>query len=81
MVLCMQSSDFATLLDRLNDREEVVFGNSTSLDLDLEDIAFLARDVWRAKSAFADRWNKKPEKGLTRDLSNLHFTRSVYFFS
>ena len=70
----LQSTDFATLLDRLEAREELVFGN-TALELDLEDITFLARDVWRAKSAFADPIDEKTEKGLMRSLSNLHFTR------
>ena len=77
MFLCVQGSDFATLLDRLSEREELVFGSSSALDLDLEDIAFLARDVWRAKSAFADPWDEKTEKGLMRGLGNLHFTRLI----
>ena len=62
-------------MDRLVEREEVVFGNSSGVDIDLDEIAFLARNVWRAKSAFSEGGEGLVEKGLLRSLSNLHFTR------
>ena len=71
----MQSPEFLTLLDRLNEREELAFGNSDGVDLHLDDITYLARDVWRAKSAFQDPADSTIEKGLTRSMANLHFTR------
>ena len=69
----MQETDYVTLLDRLCTREELVFDNSEGVSLDLEDISFLARDVWRAKSARA--LEAAEEKGLSRSAKNLHFTR------
>ena len=57
------------------EREEVVFGNSSGVDIDLDEIAFLARNVWRAKSAFGEGGEGLVEKGLLRCLTNLHFTR------
>lgn len=70
-----QGSEFPMLQNRLIEREELVFGNVDGIDLDLDDIIFLARDVWRAKSAFADSADTALEKGLMRHVSNLHFTR------
>ena len=69
----MQETDYATLLDRLCTREEVVFDNAEGVSVDLEDISFLVRDVWRAKSARA--LEATEEKGLSRSAKNFHFTR------
>ena len=57
------------------EREEQVFGNSKGNDIDLEEIIFLARNVWRAKSAFSETAEASMEKGLTRSMAKLHFTR------
>lgn len=62
-------------MERLNLREETVFGNAEGVCMDLEDISFLARDVWRAKSARRLTVDPAAEKGLTRFLEGLHFTR------
>jgi hypothetical protein len=64
-----------TLLDRLAEREELVFGNTRGIGIELDEIVYLARNVWRAKSAFSDTVDTSMEKGLTRSLAKLHFTR------
>jgi len=71
----LQAPEFITLLDRLVEREELVFGNTMGVDIDLDEIKFLARNVWRAKSAFSETVDPSAEKGLTRTLAKLHFTR------
>lgn len=63
--------------DRLDEREDVVFRSPGGTCLDLEDICFLARDVWLAKSARAPKTNVANEKGLSRFLDTLHFTRQA----
>ena len=59
------------------EREELVYGNSKGIDIDLDEIVFLARNVWRAKSAFSETVDPSMEKGLTRSMAKLHFTRSA----
>ena len=73
----LQGSEYSHLLHRLNEREELVFGNTEGVDLDLEEAIFLVRNVWRVKSA-RDSAEKVPgEKGLMRYLGDLQLTRSV----
>lgn len=57
-------------------REEVAFGNCEGAALDVEDVGFLARDVWRAKSARAEV--ARAEKGLSRFTDDLAFTRCCW---
>ena len=71
----LQGAEFVTLLDRLVEREELVFGNCEGIDIDLDELVFLARNVWRAKSSFSETADGSMEKGLTRSMAKLHFTR------
>jgi hypothetical protein len=73
--LYFQAPEFVTLLNRLLEREELVFENDQGVDIDVDEIVFLVKNVWRAKSAFSDPGDSSMEKGLTRSLANLHFTR------
>ena len=72
----VQGSEFAHLLHRLVEREEVIFGNQKGVDLDLDELIFLVKNIWRVKSARSFSGEKvKGEKGLTRYLGDLQFTR------
>ena len=71
----LQAAEYQHLLNRLVDREELVFKNFDGVDLDLEEIMYLAKNVWRVKSARADANKLAGEKGLTRYLGDLQFTR------
>lgn len=71
----VQEDGVELLVERLQVREEVVFDNSSVGSLDLRDAGFLVRDVWRAKSARARVPGSVGEKGLSRFVDHLHFTR------
>ena len=70
-------SEYQHLLSRLEDREDLVFDNQEGIDIDLDEIVFLAKNVWRVKSARADPSKVTGEKGLTRYLGHLQFTRQA----
>ena len=75
--LFLQAKEYETLLERLRAREELIYGNLDGPEIDIDDITFLAKDVWRGKSARAAAGDAGKHKALCRSVDGLTFTRCV----
>ncbi|CAL8471181.1 g10723 [Coccomyxa elongata] len=75
-VFRLLETQYATQLQRLTEREDLIYRNSEGHAVDLDDVIYLLREVWRGLSA------KGPphvlgggDKGFKRSLTNLTLTR------
>ncbi|CAL5228157.1 g11237 [Coccomyxa viridis] len=67
---------YETQLQRLAERENLVYGNSEGPAVDLDDVIYLVRDVWRGLSAKGSRIVLPGgDKGFQRSLKDLTLTR------
>ncbi|KAK9812030.1 hypothetical protein WJX73_010219 [Symbiochloris irregularis] len=72
-VFRIADKQYVALLERLRQREEVVFGNNAGPEVDLEDVMYIVREVWRGLSAKGpriapvglDRAHNRPTSHLT----------------
>ena len=72
----MQAPTYEKLAHRLREREELLHGSCLQLP-DIDDLTFLVREVWRARSCRTALCDMLPDKGLTRVTDNLTLTRSA----
>ncbi|CAK0785696.1 hypothetical protein CVIRNUC_008907 [Coccomyxa viridis] len=72
----LSKGQYETQLQRLTEREGLVYGNSEGPAVDLDDVIYLVRNVWRGLSAKgAGHVLPGADKGLQRSLKDLTLTR------
>lgn len=72
----LQASQYVRALDRLTAREEQRYGSEDGVAVDIDDVTYLLREVWRGFSARAQRVAAPGgDKGLMRATAHLEFTR------
>ncbi|KAH7446470.1 hypothetical protein KP509_01G058000 [Ceratopteris richardii] len=59
---------------RLIEQEELQFGSARGVEVDLEEVAFVVRELWHAQSARQQK-TRVASKGMWRHVSNLRLTR------
>ncbi|KAK9837825.1 hypothetical protein WJX74_005880 [Apatococcus lobatus] len=74
-IFSVQPGQYETQLNRLTEREHLVFNNSGGPPVDLDDIIIMVREVWRHRSARHSPTDSKPDKGLYRSTHHLTLTR------
>ncbi|EIE19543.1 hypothetical protein COCSUDRAFT_67693 [Coccomyxa subellipsoidea C-169] len=75
-VFRLLEAQYQTQLDRLTEREDLVFNNAEGPSVDLDDVIYLVREVWRGLSAKGPPYVLSGgDKGFKRSLANLTLTR------
>ena len=72
-VFRMQLKQYETQLERLRDREDDKGSAEACLGVDLQDIVYLVKDIWHARSARDKSWSMS--KGMWRSTAGLCLTR------
>ena len=73
-VLRLHIEHYGMLHRRLVEREEVRFGTSEGVEVDVEEVAYVARDLWRGRSA-REQVARDPGKGMWKSMTNMTLTR------
>ncbi|KAI5078153.1 hypothetical protein GOP47_0007977 [Adiantum capillus-veneris] len=73
-VLRLDSDVYMLLHERLIDQEELQFGSTKGVEVDLEEVAYVVRELWHGQSARAQK-GRMATKGLWRNVMNLRLTR------
>ncbi|PNH06422.1 hypothetical protein TSOC_007192 [Tetrabaena socialis] len=77
-IVRMKAPQYERALERLMERERQRYGSDEGVGVDLDDVAFLLREVWRGFSARDPQAGVVPpggDKGLNRATAHLTFTR------
>ncbi|KAG2455067.1 hypothetical protein HYH02_000892 [Chlamydomonas schloesseri] len=76
-IIRLSGAQYERALERLRERERSRYGSDDGVAVDLDDITFLLREVWRGFSARAADRVVAPggDKGLMRATAHLTFTR------
>ncbi|MCO5555913.1 hypothetical protein L7F22_009457 [Adiantum nelumboides] len=73
-VLQLDTDVYNILHQRLIEQEELQFGSAIGVEVDLEEVAYIVRELWCGQSA-RKRKEKMATKGLWRDVKSLRLTR------
>ena len=73
-ILRLHVEHYGLLHTRLAEREEVRFGSSDAVEVDVEEVAYVARDLWRGRSA-REQVARDPGKGMWKSMTNMTLTR------
>lgn len=65
---------YRMLHQRLVEREELRFGSAEGVEVDLEEIAYVVRELWHGHSA-RDKISRASSRGMWRHVNNLTLTR------
>eukprot|EP00271_Cylindrocystis_brebissonii_P007502 TRINITY_DN21073_c0_g1_i1.p1 TRINITY_DN21073_c0_g1~~TRINITY_DN21073_c0_g1_i1.p1 ORF type:complete len:509 (-),score=86.57 TRINITY_DN21073_c0_g1_i1:440-1966(-) len=66
---------YAMLHSRLVEREELAFGTAAAVDVDLEEVAYVVRELWRGRSARNQEGQRAPGRGMWGSMANCTLTR------
>eukprot|EP00891_Asterochloris_glomerata_P009130 jgi/Astpho2/9130/e_gw1.00134.3.1_t len=72
----LQAPQYQTQLDRLLEREEVAHGTTANVEVDIDDVQYLVRELWRGVSAHQQGVSTAgANKGLHRSTADLVLVR------
>ncbi|KAG6552591.1 hypothetical protein Mapa_005791 [Marchantia paleacea] len=73
-VLNLDVDHYALLHQRLVEREELLFGTASEVELDKEEVAYVVREIWRGRSARA-QGSREVGRGMWNAMKTLTLTR------
>ncbi|GLJ11948.1 hypothetical protein SUGI_0180760 [Cryptomeria japonica] len=65
---------YCLLHQRLIEREEILYGAAMHVEVDVEEVVYIVKELWRGKSA-RDQASKDVGRGMWRSVNNLTLTR------
>lgn len=73
-ILQLGLEHYSVLHQRLVEREELRFGSAAAVEVDLDDILYVVRELWRGRSA-RDQDNRDSGRGMWRSMGHMTLTR------
>eukprot|EP00897_Mesotaenium_endlicherianum_P004166 jgi/Mesen1/3778/ME000205S03031 len=73
-VLQLAHDHYATLHRRLVEREELLFGSACAVEVDVEDVMYVVKELWRGRSA-RDQGTREVGRGMFRSMNHMTLTR------